>query len=407
MNRLQVSLLTALIMLLAFRPEPLAAQGGVPVVCNDGQIPVSVARAYKDMHNAPLSSDWTVQGWYTVMPGQCNKIGPDHSYAAGNLGWSDGDYSLTLLAFAFTDSTGVWGAARVHATEEGGERYGFKPSNQQLCVANGAFLYTRDTSKGEPAKACDGLAGCYLIPVSLAYYGQIEQLFVDPVRVHVSLGPTDRAIPLGTQGPSQASSNTPAKPSGDSGDASPGLCGKVSCWDYFAQGLAKAAADERQKQDQAAAAAAEERQRQAQAAAEAQRQAELAAATPPPAPAPARVSAPNPDLIGGGGFITPPTTFKVMLCVPAAIGNSSSWNQPEAGSKMDTFKNRVASYIFSIAKPGWEYWIVQGQYERFDPSAPMSGDQIVSAVSPDSGRFDRFDPTCPSGYAVFLVTVKH
>lgn len=394
MNRLQVSLLTALTVLLGFRPEPLAAQrGGAPVVCNDGQIPVSIARAFKDMQ--AFTKDWTVQGWYTVSPGQCSAIGPEHTYTVAGIGlWSDEDYSVTLLAFAFTDSTGAWGAARARATDEGGEHYGFKPSNQQLCVQNGAFVYARNTSKGEPAKACDGLAGYYRIPASLAFYGQSDQpLFADPLRApaHVSLGPTDRAIPLGTQGPSQASSNTTAKPQEDS----VGM--------QLLKALAKAAAEERQKQDQAAAA---EGERQAQAAA-AQRQADLAAATPPPAAAPARVSAPNPDLIGEGGFITPPTTFQVMLCVPAAIGNSSSWSQPEAGSKMDTFKHRVARYINSVAKPGWEYWIVQGQYERFDPSAPMSGDQIVSAVSPDSGQFDRFDPTCPSGYAVFLAKVSH
>jgi uncharacterized membrane protein len=76
MNRHRVLLWTALIVLLAWRAEPLASQGIAPAVCNDGQIPVNLARAYKDMHNAPLSSDWTVQGWYTVSPGKCGAIGP-------------------------------------------------------------------------------------------------------------------------------------------------------------------------------------------------------------------------------------------------------------------------------------------------------------------------------------------
>ena len=63
------------LILLAFHPEPLAAQGA-PVVCNDGQIAVSVARAYRDMHNWPSDTDWTVQGWYVVDPGKCSEIGP-------------------------------------------------------------------------------------------------------------------------------------------------------------------------------------------------------------------------------------------------------------------------------------------------------------------------------------------
>ncbi|MEO8724526.1 MAG: hypothetical protein ABI383_00250 [Acidobacteriaceae bacterium] len=133
------------------------------------------------------------------------------------------------------------------------------------------------------------------------------------------------------------------------------------------------------------------------------------AATPPPptAPSPPPASPPADDPIGTGGFITPPTSFNALLCVSADLANNRSWSKPEAGSKMDTFKYRVASYIKSVAKPGWEYWIGQGQYERFNPATTSSGGQFVSAVSPDSGRFDEFDPHCPSGYAAFWVQVRH
>lgn len=133
------------------------------------------------------------------------------------------------------------------------------------------------------------------------------------------------------------------------------------------------------------------------------------AAPRPPAAAPASppASPPAEDSFGSGGFITPPTSFNALLCVSADLANNSSWSKPEAGSKMATFKDLAADYIISVAKPGWEYWIVQGQYERFDPATTTSGDQFVSAVSPDSGRFDEFDPKCPSGYAAFWVPVRH
>jgi hypothetical protein len=126
----------------------------------------------------------------------------------------------------------------------------------------------------------------------------------------------------------------------------------------------------------------------------------------PAQPVASRPVPPDDDPIGSGGFITPPTSFNVMLCVPADIANDSSWSSPEAGSKMAAFKNLAASYIISIAKPSWEYWIAQGQYERFDP-ATTNGDQVVSEVSPESGRFDEFDPKCPSGYGAFWVQVNH
>lgn len=133
------------------------------------------------------------------------------------------------------------------------------------------------------------------------------------------------------------------------------------------------------------------------------------AAPPPPAAPPAAppASPPDDDPFGSGGGITPPTTFNALLCVSADLASNSEWSNPEGGSKMDTFKHRVGSYVNSVAKPGWEYWIMPGQYERFDPATTSSGAQFVSVVSPDSGRFDEFNPKCPSGYAAFWVKVSH
>jgi hypothetical protein len=74
---------------------------------------------------------------------------------------------------------------------------------------------------------------------------------------------------------------------------------------------------------------------------------------------------------------------------------------------MAAFQALAASYIVAVAKPGWEYWIAPGRFESFDPATTTNGGQLVSAVSPDSGRFDEFDPHCPSGYSAFWVQVRH
>jgi hypothetical protein len=125
-----------------------------------------------------------------------------------------------------------------------------------------------------------------------------------------------------------------------------------------------------------------------------------------PAP-PARPAPPADDPIGGGGFITPPSSFKAMLCVPRNLVEQEAWDHPESGSRMDAFKRVVGTYVVSVAKPGFEYWIGAGQFERFDSARPASGTNIVSVVSPDTGRFDTFDPQCPANYALYQVQINH
>jgi hypothetical protein len=136
--------------------------------------------------------------------------------------------------------------------------------------------------------------------------------------------------------------------------------------------------------------------------------------SPPAQPAPpaqpdppARPDPPADDPIGGGGFITPPSSFKAMLCVPRKLVEQDAWDHPESGSRMDAFKRVVGTYVVSVAKPGFEYWVGAGQFERFDSARPASGANIVSVVSPDSDRFDIFDPQCPANYALYQVQVNH
>jgi hypothetical protein len=186
--------LTALIML-AFRPAPLAAQGTAPVVCNDGELRVSVARGHKDMHSWPSSGEWRIEGWFVVDPGKCSEIGPPSYYTRGSE-YSEPTYTVTHLAFAFTDAAGVWGAARVAEPDPREAEKAWKNSHQQLCVQNGSFLYTRSTAQGDPANECDrGLPGYYRIPAALAFYGE-NNVLVSKNTLHISLGSKDHAIPM-------------------------------------------------------------------------------------------------------------------------------------------------------------------------------------------------------------------
>ncbi|HTG13710.1 MAG TPA: hypothetical protein VK747_00425, partial [Blastocatellia bacterium] len=331
----RVLLLTVLMLMLASR---LPGQTGTddyysqPVACNDGTITFSVARAYRDL-NFLSGYEWQVEAWYNVDPGQCKDIGPRKHYRNGGLFHKD---SVTLLAFAFYDSTGTWGAVKLEPYRK------WQPSNQQFCVRPDGAAYDRESPGGDPPRTCDGAqTGYQMIPASYEYTGppgfnEGPWFNYDSKdnELHIELGPSNRAIPLGKQPSSgvAAQGSGGAVSSQSNSDASPSLCGKVSCWDYLVEGVrqaaaqsAKAAADEHQKQVQATAAAAEERQRQAQAA-EAQRQAELAAAPPPPlaAPSPEPASPPADDPIGGGGFIAPPTSFNALLCLSADVANNSS-----------------------------------------------------------------------------------
>ena len=96
-----------------------------------------------------------------------------------------------------------------------------------------------------------------------------------------------------------------------------------------------------------------------------------------------------------------------MLCVPRSLVEQNAWDHPGSDSRMDAFKRVVGTYVVSVAKPGFEYWTGAGQFERFDSARPASGADIVSVVSPDSGRFDIFNPQRPANYALYQVQANH
>jgi hypothetical protein len=356
-------------------PAIVPAQTASLEICNNSRLEIDVAVAARIQYIL-TGYRWKSSGWYPVAAHSCQVVYAEDYDAAGLIT----PQSEALVAYTLVNSDGVWGAYKSPLKGGGGW---IRHGTGEICVKQGeAFEFTRPA--GDPAANCDGRK----IPVSDEFLPDGPGKFT----LTMDWEGDNFFVPLGKAVPS---SNTPAKPPED------------SIGMQLLKAIAKAAAEDRQKQDQAAA---EERQRQAPAA-EVQRQTELAAATPPPPP-PAAPSSPPPgppddDPIGGGGFITPPSTFKSLLCVSADLVANNSWNQPEDGSKMAAFKEMAGRYIVSVAKPGWEYWITQGQFERFDPASALSGDQFVSALSPDSGKFDEFDPQCPSGYSAFWVQVSH
>jgi hypothetical protein len=272
-NQQRVLLLTTLMLLSSSRLPGQAprlyqdGQYGDPKVCNDGTITFSVARAARDYWDMGFgSNEWVIQGWYNVDPGKCTEIGEGFRYRAG--GWF-GEDSVTLLAFAFWDSKHAWRGIKVQPGDSGWF-YPIYPSNQQICVTQDAFRYTRNSPKQiDLARACDGVAAGYiLIPASFMYKGSTRgtpTVFDGPEDpydyLHVKIGPDDRAITSGrTHGSAGISRGLDgAGTSHSNGDASPSLGTQLM------KALAKHAAEERQKQEQAAAAAAAERQRQAQA----------------------------------------------------------------------------------------------------------------------------------------------
>jgi Protein of unknown function (DUF1036) len=160
-------------------------------VCNQGQIAVDVAVAYKDFGGFN-DEFWMIDYWYRVDPGKC-KLVYSHFYAP------DGFQSFPLyLAYAFTDSTGVWGAAKVTPARE------TAASRLHLCVGRKNYEY-RVNGKNPEAKCPKGL----LIPAAIVwestrgvYPNAYSRQYPSPKRFTVALGPNDRAIALGAQGSS-------------------------------------------------------------------------------------------------------------------------------------------------------------------------------------------------------------
>jgi hypothetical protein len=161
-------------------------------VCNKGQLGVDVAVAYRAF--GFNDEFWVIDGWYGVPPGKCKAVFA-HEYADNRL---EHRSFPVHLAFAFTDSTGVWGTANVKPPGN------VAASRLQLCVTRKNFEYRVDTK--DPATACKGQPNSFLIRASIDHEPKNPDYFNHGTGVHyrglsatVALGANDRAIPLGPQ----------------------------------------------------------------------------------------------------------------------------------------------------------------------------------------------------------------
>ena len=195
MKPIRIALLTTLLLLPAARvwAQAYDAAGARELyhaeVCNEGRITADVAVAYKDF--GFTDEFWMITYWYRVEPGKC-KLVFQHFYAPQSM-FNFQSFPL-YLAFAFTDSTGVWGAAKVNPARD------TAASRLHLCVGRKNYEY-RVNGKNPQAKCPKGL----LIPAAIVWeptrgvYAREFGGYPPPKRFTVVLGPNDRAIALGPQ----------------------------------------------------------------------------------------------------------------------------------------------------------------------------------------------------------------
>jgi hypothetical protein len=322
-------------------------QSGQPAVCNDGTITFRVARAHRHAKDILFGGGrWEIWGWFNVDPGKCSEIGPATVFEPG--GWLGNGDAVTLLAVAFWDSKGVWRGIKVQPGDSGWF-YPIYPSNQQICVQSGEFHYTRDSlEQSDLARVCDRTtAGYVLIPASFMYKGSSRTVplvggpDLSPDYVHVKIA-DDRAITsgrtIGSAGISQGLASGGASQS--SGDASPSLCGKVSCWDLFVQGLKQGAKD---NEAQRAAANANNNPPQ-----------RASTNLPPPPAATPPPPIDDDDPIGQGGFIAPSDSP-----APASNGaKSMQWVRDDVVAYIEASQTGFAAYKKGDAQlsQGYRMW---------------------------------------------------
>src|SRR5262245_19051025 len=183
--------LAAFLLVLAFLPATHAwADDDDPLyhaqVCNQGQRTVQVAIAY---HEWGFSSDpyWMIEYWQTVKPGDCKEVF-NHHYPANNI-LSYQSFPLHL-AFAFTDSTGAWGAAKIAPPR------GVAASHERLCVSRGNYQYRIEAKSplGDCARNLQIPASIDWEPTEGALWNQYTLSYEAPKTFTVSIGPNDRAI---------------------------------------------------------------------------------------------------------------------------------------------------------------------------------------------------------------------
>lgn len=285
------------------------ANATVYTICNKGKIEARYATALRQ--GGFLSGySWDVNGWYPIAPGECVDAYQQSSKRTGEP---------IYVAIAFTDSTGVWGAATFQGEDV----------DTKLCLRNDIVGYHLQGDIDQPCRS-----GFYKFPAAL-YLEPQDRGCLDSIGVNClapytynfkfALDANSRAIAVNQgSGSAPASGNSATSSSGPSVGTALAVLGALV---VGAAILADTPADTKKSPD-------------------------TSTARPTPAPEPNQnvqhpsadtSSAPDDDPIGGGGFITPPVLGKkvnLQVCVPAKLVQKG-WDNPPPGGKMEAFKAAI------------------------------------------------------------------
>jgi hypothetical protein len=182
-------LLTVLALLWGAVPIVSAQESEVHTadVCNSGELTLHIAYAYWEFNPLSFVNDpyWVVSRWVDVRPGDCERVFT-HTYAREPLGLQ---HFPLHLAFAVTNSNGDLSPVEIDSWE-GPESQG---SDLELCVDEDDSTYRVDAD--DPASACDGNPGAFLIPASIDFE-PTRGNYYDPVSNEIQ----DRTFTVGVSG---------------------------------------------------------------------------------------------------------------------------------------------------------------------------------------------------------------
>jgi len=132
----------------AFADGDLQAGESSLQVCNKGKVRVQAIQVTE----ATKGNRWQILGWIDIPAGSC-------TYFAGQIHAKPGGNGVpSYLGFAFTDSTGTWGAAGADVPPYGADASGnptFSPTGLKICVsrADDTSYSTNDDRPGEDCSA--------------------------------------------------------------------------------------------------------------------------------------------------------------------------------------------------------------------------------------------------------------
>lgn len=221
-------------------------------VCNSGTVTFEVASAEQKIAGTFQWSThytWQVKGWIDLAPKKCDTVWADREWE-GSM-FASKKFPNVDLIFAFTDSTGTWGAAALEVPDG-------TASTERFCVRAASFAYPM--AEGKPSSQCD--SGYSLMPASMHFHR--PSLFFNGVTgkfegsiVNVELGKKDRAIPVGMR-PTGPDMRSHVSGGGKETDATPDLS------DQLMSQLAKELAERRKAREQQEAEDARQAKAQAE-----------------------------------------------------------------------------------------------------------------------------------------------